>query len=188
MARVASIKHQGARSLGIGRGEQEAHWPALGNGKQSRMFTMSGIRDRTNVVHAVLQVRDICHAIRQTGPTLVEKNQSRKCGETREKICPRGSHHSSRFVTKPQPPSRAGRCRRLDRRSATHRFLRAWFRVGSRSSPVYAKVQCRKERRDFFKTPLGRVRRAVESPNHSFVHAIKSRKLELPIDAVVRRR
>src|ERR1700726_53434 len=90
MARIASIKHKGAGSLWIGRGEQQAHWPALGNSEQSPTLTMSGIHNRTYVVHAVLEVRDIGHAVGQTGPTLVEKDQPRKGGQTREKIRPRG--------------------------------------------------------------------------------------------------
>lgn len=77
-ARERAERHQGRRSLGIGRREQDRHARPFRVSEQRRALRPGGVRHRAHIVHPLLQgwqVR-VGHAIGHPGAALVEQDQA----------------------------------------------------------------------------------------------------------------
>lgn len=73
---IGPVHDQGGGSLGVGGGEHGGHGRALRVADDGGSLARLRVHDRTQVVHACLERRDARHAIRQSGPALVEDDEA----------------------------------------------------------------------------------------------------------------
>ena len=76
-------------SLGIRRGEQHRHRPALGHAEQDGTFDSGVVHDRADVVHAFLERPDP-DAVGQPHATLVEQDQAREARQSLRETAKKG--------------------------------------------------------------------------------------------------
>jgi hypothetical protein len=72
---AASVSDGSGRSLGVRRGEQEGHRPALRDAHDCGPFRPSGVHHGANVIHPSLEVGDARVAIGKARSALVEQDQ-----------------------------------------------------------------------------------------------------------------
>jgi len=86
--RQATVEHQRARPLGVGRGEYHAHRNALGEADQRCPVRPGRIHHRPDVIASLLQRRQTQHPVRQAGTPLIEKKHPRMLGKTAQQGSP----------------------------------------------------------------------------------------------------
>ena len=88
--RVAADHHQRFGALRVRRREQAAHRSALGHAQQRGARGAHRVHHRADVVHPLLERRQLRHAVREAGAALVEQDQPRERGEPEEEARERG--------------------------------------------------------------------------------------------------
>jgi hypothetical protein len=79
---VRAVEHNGRRSGWIRGGKESGHRGTLRIAEQGCAFRTCRIHDCAYIVHARLEIRDTAHAVRNSGPALVEDDQSAKGPKT----------------------------------------------------------------------------------------------------------
>ena len=76
-AREGAVEDQRGRALRVGRGEERAHRAALGDAHQRGPLRPDRVHDRADVVHPLLQDRQLVHGhpVGEPGAALVEDDQ-----------------------------------------------------------------------------------------------------------------
>ena len=82
--RERAVQRQRERALRVGRGEHDAHRAAFGHAEQRCPFRADGVHHDPHILHAFLERRRPDHSLGQTGPPLVETNESREGRESAE--------------------------------------------------------------------------------------------------------
>ena len=85
-----AVEHQGARPIGVGRREQDAHRPALGDPEERRPLGARSVHDRSHVVRPLLERLHPRDRVGQPGAALVEEDQARERAEPVEEANDRG--------------------------------------------------------------------------------------------------
>jgi hypothetical protein len=81
-----AVQDERGRAFRVGGGEERAHRSSFGDPQQRRPLRPRGVHYRANVVHPLLEDRQLVHGhpVGETGPTLVEHDQPAERGEPPE--------------------------------------------------------------------------------------------------------